>query len=414
MTIHVGKAELDDGEQVALHKASKTLKIAGFRKGRAPLAVVAKHVDQQQLALETADNAISVAVVKAFEGEDLRAIMRPEVNVTKFIPGQELEFTATADVLPEVKLGNYKKITGATRAKVSVSKADVEEVLERIRSQMSAKSVVKRAAVVNDEVSIDFVGKKDGEAFEGGTANDYALTLGSKAFIPGFEEAIVGHKSGDEFAIDATFPKDYQAPNLAGQKVVFDITLKEVRENKLPDLTDELAAKVGPYSSVKDLQADIKKELTAQKTRESDEAYKNMLVEKLVEKSTVDVPQVLIDDQLQSIEQDLGQNLARQGMNLDQYYQQRNFKDRDDWVKKEGNDLAVERVKTSLVVAALSKKEKVTASSQDLAARIAEFKDQYKNDPETVKRFDEPEVQRDVANRLITERTIDRLVELNA
>ncbi len=412
VTVSLDAAELTAAEQVALKKISKTIKVDGFRKGHVPLNVVAKHVDAGVLAEETLENALSKGVADSFIENGLQALERPEVEVKKFVPGSELEFTAEADVLPPVELGDYKKLK-ATKAKITVAKKDVDEVIERIQKGYATKEESTDAAALDDEAVIDFVGKRDGTPFDGGTGGDYPLTLGSGSFIPGFEEAIVGHKAGDAFDVPLEFPKDYHAKDLAGQKVVFETTLKKVNKVVLPELNDEFAAKTGPYTDMKQLEDDIKAEITAQKEREATDALKDELVKQLVDKSKVVAPKVLVEDQVRSIEQDMMQNLMYQGTTLDQYFESKGFKDRDEWIEKEANEAAEMRVKAGLVLAELSKAEKIEASAEELADKINAFKTQYANSPDTVKRFDEPEIQHEIANRLLTEKTVDRLVELN-
>ena len=411
-TIKVEATELKAAEQVALKKLSKTVKVNGFRKGHVPLEVVKKNVNPNALAQETLENALSRAVAESFIENKLQALERPEVEVKKFVPGESLEFTAEADVLPKVKLGDYKKLK-VTEKKVSVAKKDVDEVVERIRKSMAEKKEVKRAAKLGDEAVIDFVGKKDGEAFPGGTGNDYPLELGSGSFIPGFEEAIVGLKAGDKKDIELTFPKDYHAPDLKGKKVVFETTVKKINEKALPELNDEFAAKTGPFTSMSELTADIKRELEAQKKREASDELKDSLVKQLVAKSNVAVPAVLREDQVRSIEQDLMQNLMYQGLSIEQYWEQKGYKDRDAWVKAEANEAADNRIKAGLVLSELSKVLKIEATADELADHLNTYRKQYANNPEMAKRFEEPEVQREVANRLITEKTVDELVKLN-
>ena len=405
-------AELADAEQVALKKLSKTTKVPGFRKGHVPLEIVAKHVDQAALMDEMLNNAISKAVAEAYMGNQIQVLERPEVEVKKFVPRQELEFTAEADVLPKVKLGDYKKLK-ATKQAVKVAKADVEDVLERMQKGMSEKKATKDAAAMGDEVTIDFVGKKDGTAFDGGTGNDYPLVLGSGSFIPGFEEALVGAKKGDKKDIPLTFPAEYHSKELAGQDVVFEVAEKGVNQVVLPELNDEFAAKVGPFTSVEELREDIKKEIAAQKKREAADQLKDDLVKQLVSKSKVAVPTVLKGDQIRSIEQDLTQNLMYQGMTFEKYLEQKGYADRDAWVKAEAEEAADNRIKAGLVLAELSKELKIEATTDELAEHINQYKQSYANNPDMAKRFDEPEVQREVANRLITEKTVDELVKLN-
>lgn len=412
LTISLDKKELAAAEQVALKKLSKNIKVAGFRKGHVPLAVAAKNIDPNALAQQTLEDALSKSVAEAFMEKQIQVLDRPEVEIKKFVPGSELEFTAEAPIIPKVTLGDYKKLK-AVQEKATVGTKEVDEIVDRVLTNFAEKKDVKRAAKMGDETIIDFVGKKDDEAFEGGTANDYNLTLGSNSFIPGFEEGIVGHKAGDKFELKLEFPKDYHADELKGQKVVFETTLKAVKEVVKPELTDEVAAKAGPFTSAKELREDIKKELTSQKERELGEKLKDDLVKQLVAKSKLSAPDVLVEDQVKSIEQDMQQNVAYSGLTIDKYIEQKGFKDHEDWVAKEVRPAAEDRVKAGLVLSELSKELKIEATADELAERINQYKQQYAQQAEMAKRFDEPEVQRDIANRLLTEKTIDKLVELN-
>lgn len=406
-------AELAAAEQVALKRLAKTVKVNGFRTGHVPLEIVKKHADPNALAQETLDAALNRAVAEAFLNNNLQVLARPEVEIKKYVPGELLEFTAEADVLPEVKLGDYKKLK-VKKAAVNVDKKEIDEVIERIQKGLSEKKEVKRAAKIGDETVIDFVGKKDGEAFQGGTGKDYPLVLGSNSFIPGFEDALVGLKAGDTKDVKLAFPKDYHAKDLAGQDVVFEVTVKKVNSVKLPALDDKFAAKAGPFTSMDDLRKDIKAEITAQAERKATDDLKDELVKQLVAKSTVSVPSVLRDDQIRSLEQDLRQNLMYRGRTLEQYFEEKGYADRDAWVKAEANDAADARIKAGLVLAQLSKELKIEATADELAAHINAYKQQYANNPKMAKHFDKPEAQREVANRLITEKTIDKLVELNS
>ena len=221
-------------------------------------------------------------------------------------------------------------------------------------------------------------------------------------------------KAGDTKDVKLAFPKDYHAKDLAGQDVVFEVTVKKVNSVKLPALDDKFAAKAGPFTSMEDLRSDIKAEITAQAERRAKDDLKDELVKQLVAKSTVSVPSVLRDDQIRSLEQDLRQNLMYRGRTLEQYFKEKGYADRDAWVKAEANDVADARIKAGLVLAQLSKELKIEATADELAAHINTYKQQYANNSEMAKHFDKPEAQREVANRLITEKTVDKLVELNS
>lgn len=412
LTISLGKEELAAAEQVALTKLAKDVKVSGFRKGKAPLEAVAKNVDPVALTNETMENAISKAVAEAFLKEEIRALNRPEVEISKFVPEQELEFTAEAEILPEVKLGNYKKLK-AKKDKVEVSKKEIEEILEMIKKNFARKEKVDRAAKNGDEVIIDFLGKKDGVTFDGGKAEKFPLELGSNSFIPGFEDGLVGKKAGEELALDLEFPKDYHAENLAGAKVVFEVKIHEVRENVVPELDTELLKKMGDFKTAEDFEKQIEADLLDRKNYEADEKFKDALVAELAEVSTVPVPEILLEDQKRSIELDMQQNLMYSGLSLEQYLE-RMGKTREEWLKTDVEEVAKSRVKAGLALAELSKVEKIEASLEEVDARIEQLKVQYGKNKDALKQLSSNAVRSDLANQILTEKAVDRLIELNS
>lgn len=412
LTISLGKEELAAAEQVALTKLAKDVKVSGFRKGKAPLEAVAKNVDPVALTNETMENAISKAVAEAFLKEEIRALNRPEVEISKFVPEQELEFTAEAEILPEVKLGNYKKLK-AKKDKVEVSKKEIEETLEMIKKNFARKEKVDRAAKNGDEVIIDFLGKKDGVTFDGGKAEKFPLELGSNSFIPGFEDGLVGKKAGEELALDLEFPKDYHAENLAGAKVVFEVKIHEVRENVVPELDTELLKKMGDFKTAEDFEKQIEADLLDRKNYEADEKFKDALVAELAEVSTVPIPEVLLEDQKRSIELDMQQNLMYSGLSLEQYLE-RMGKTREEWLKTDVEEVAKSRVKAGLALAELSKVEKIEASLEEVDARIEQLKAQYGKNKDALKQLSSNAVRSDLANQILTEKAVDRLIELNS
>ena len=245
LTVTLEAEDLKEAQKKALNKLAKEVKVEGFRKGKVPTEVAAKFIPENDLNAETIDIAVRTTVIEAFRKEEKSPLVIPNVNVTKYVPGETAEYTATADIVPEVKLGDYKKL-GVKKPETKVQDKDVKGILSELATSFAEKKVVKRAAKLTDEVVIDFVGKKDGEAFKGGSAKDYKLTLGSKTFIPGFEDGIVGHEAGDKFNLELTFPKDYGVAELAGAKTVFEVLLKQVNEVNKAKIDDEMAKKYDP------------------------------------------------------------------------------------------------------------------------------------------------------------------------
>ncbi|QWB91229.1 MAG: trigger factor [Candidatus Saccharimonas sp.] len=412
LTISLGAEELKAAEQVALTKLAKEVKIEGFRKGKAPLEMVAAQVDPILLNQETLENALSKSVAEAFLKEKVQAINRPEVDVKKFIPGTELEFTATTEIMPKVELGDYKKL-GVKKEAAKVSKKEVKETIDRILKNFAEKKKVEREAKNGDEVIIDFLGKKDGVAFDGGKAEKFPLELGSKSFIPGFEEGLIGKKAGDELSLDLEFPKDYHAKDLAGAKVVFEVKIHEVRENVEPEINEEFLSKLGDFKTKEEFEKQIEEDLKTQKQAEADEKFKDEIVKKLAEVSKVPVPEILLEDQKRSIEMDMQQNLMYSGLSLEDYLE-RMGKTHEEWLEKDVKEVAEMRVKSGLALAELSKVEKVKSDTKELDDRIAQLKEQYGNSKEVQKQLSSDDVRRNLANQILTEKTIDLLVKFNS
>ena len=410
LTVTLDAKDLKPIKEKALLKLAKELKVEGFRKGKVPAEVAKKFIPENDLNAEVVDYAVRTTVVPAFQEVEKSPLVMPSVNVTKYVPDEIVEYTATADIIPEVKLGDYKKL-GVKKETVKVTEKEIKEILDNIATSFGEKKVVKREAKLGDEVVIDFVGKKDGEAFKGGSAKDYKLTLGSKTFIPGFEEGVVGHSSGDKFDLPLTFPKDYGVKDLAGAKVVFEVLVKQVNEIVKPKIDDELAKKCGPFKKLDELKADIKKNLQAQNEHKLEDKYKDDLVNELVKKSKIPAPEILIDDQVRAIRDDMTRNAAAQGLSFEEFLEANN-ETLENW-EKEARKIAEQRVKASLALQNVALAEKITVLDDEAAAKIAELKDVYKKSPEALKQLKDPNVKMDIKNRMTIEKTLDYLVKVN-
>lgn len=411
LTVTLDKTDIAPVKKQALEKLAKEVNVEGFRKGKVPVKVAEKFIPVNDLNAEIVDRAVRSTVVPAFKENEKSPLVVPSVSVTKYVPDELIEYTATADIVPEIKLGNYKKL-GVKKPAVKVSEEEVKAILGNIQTSYAEKKTVKRKTAEGDEVIIDFVGKKDGTAFNGGSAKDYHLLLGSKTFIPGFEEGIAGHEPGDKFDLKLTFPKDYGVKELAGAKVVFETLLKQVNEVKRPELNDDLAKKCGPFKTLDDLKADIKKNLAAQQEHQLLERFKDDLVTALVKKSTVSAPEILVEDQMRAIKDDITRNAASQGMSFEDLLQ-RGGQTEEEW-SKEARKVAEMRVKASLVLQTLAIQEKVTVDEDVVTAKIAELREVYKKSPDALQNLKNPNVKMDIRNRLMIEKTLDLLVKENS
>jgi trigger factor len=410
LTVTLDAKDLKTAGEKAIEKLAKEVRVEGFRKGKVPTEVAKKFIPENDLNAETADIAVRTTVIAAFAENEKSPLVVPNVNVTKYVPGEMMEYTATADIIPDIKLGDYKKL-GVKKEPVKILAKDIQGVLDNIAKSFAEKKAVKRAAKLTDEVIIDFVGKRDGVAFPGGSAKDFHLVLGSMSLIPGFEDGIVGHESGDKFELKLTFPKDYGMKDLAGVKTVFEVLLKQVNEVKTPEINDELAKKVGPFKDLAALKDDIKKNLTLQTEQREGEKYKDALIKALVAKSKIPAPEILISDQMRMIKDDITRNATSQGITFEEYLK-RAGETEEKW-EKEARKIAEERVKASLALQTIAVEQKITVSDELVAAKIAELRDVYQKSPEALKSLKDPNVKMDIKNRMIVEKTIDYLVENN-
>lgn len=411
LTVTLDAADLKTARTQALEQLAKGIKVQGFRKGKAPASLVEQQISPNDIASETIDLAVRQSLPAAFDSAKIAPLAIEKVNITKYVPDQSAEFTAAADILPEVKLGDYKKLSAKLES-ATPKTTEVQEVIDNILNAYSEKSVVKRAAAQGDEVIIDFVGKRaNGEEFAGGSAKDHHLTLGSGQFIPGFEDAIVGHSAGDKFDIKVTFPKDYPEKTLAGQPATFETLLKQVNEIKKPAADDELAKKCGNFKTFAELKADIEKNLEMQNQHRALDKYREDLVAELVKKSKVAAPEILIQDQLRFIKDDMERNATSRGITMEQYLEHAGMTSTE-W-EKQAREIAEARVKSSLVLQVLAREQNIAASDEEVEAKIAELKDVYQKSKEAIENLKRPEVKQDIRNRLTIDKTLDYLVEAN-
>ena len=394
----------------ALERLARNIKVAGFREGRAPANVVEQHVDPNKLASETLDILVRQTIPKIFAEAKLTPISVPHVDVMKYVPGESAELSIEADIMPEVKFGDYENLD-AEYAIQTITEEDIEDVLNRIAESFAETSVVKRAAKLGDEVIIDFTGKKDGVEFAGGSAKDFKLRLGSGQFIPGFEDGIVDHEVGDSFDLNLAFPEDYGNKEMAGAKTVFEVLLKQVNEVKTPAIDDELAKKTGAFEKLEDLRKDIRKNLEEQAQKQADDQYKDRLLAKLVEVSETEAPKTLVQEQVEAMRGDLLRNLKARKMELEDWLKAQGKK-KDEW-EKDIREAAERRVISSIVVQRLGEEMKVEISDKDIEDQLEQMRQAYAKSPEALKEIDDPRTKANIYNRLRIEAIMDKLVGIN-
>ncbi len=394
----------------ALARLARDVKIPGFRNGKAPANVVEQHVNPNDLAMQTLDVMVRESIPKIYGDAKLQPLSAPSVEIKKFVPGESAEVTVTSDIMPEVKLPDYKHLKAKYNAP-KVEAKDVDDVLGRIAESMADAKAVKRAAKDGDEVVIDFTGKKDDVAFEGGSAKDFKLKLGSGQFIPGFEDGVIGHEVGDKFDLKLKFPKEYHAKELAGADVVFEVLLKQVNEITIPKIDDDLAKKTGAFKTLKELKEDIKKNLEAQGNQRADESYKDALLEEIIKGTKTEAPEALVKEQADHIREDMLRNIKARGSKLEDYLRQ--VKQTEDEFEKEVKDAAKKRVLAHIVIATLSEEMKIKVTDAEVDKQVAEMQAVYQKSPEMLKELQTPEAVASIRNRIRVNKTMDELVKLN-
>jgi trigger factor len=406
LTIIAHEADLSPLKQHVLQHFQSRVKVPGFREGKTPLSLVEKNVDQGQFQSEFLEEAISQMYSQAAQEANLRPVGRPEVELKKFVPFTELEFTVKVEVIGETTLGDYKKLK-AVKPSVEVTAEDIKGVIRSLQTRMAEKKDVNRAAKDGDQVWIDFNGVDvKGQPVKGADGKDYPLILGSNTFIPGFEPALVGLSAGEEKTFDTTFPKDYGVKALAGKKVTFTVSVTKVQEVVEPKVDDEFASKVGSFKTVAELKADIKKQLKIEREQQAEREYDNLLVKQLADKSSVDIPESLIEEQIDRIENEEKQNLLYRGQTWEEHLKEEGVTPEEH--REQKREAAAERVKMSIVLSAVAEEENLNVTPEELEVRIQILKGQYQ-DAAMQSELDKPENRQDIAARLLTEKTLAKL-----
>ncbi len=407
LTIVADQAELDNAKQQTLRALAKDMRLPGFRAGKAPLNLVEKSANPNVLHQEFLDRVMNAVYGAALDAKNLRPVDQPQVTIKKFVPFSELEIEAEVDVIGEMKLADYKKIKLAKDA-VKVTAKDVDEVIEQLRSREAERKDVERGAKDGDQVVIDFVGTdaKTKEPVSGADGKDYPLTLGSNTFIPGFEPELIGLKAGDTKTFDVTFPKDYGVAALQNRKLTFQVDVKQVVELVKPALDGEFAAKIGPFKDVDELKADVRKQLESEKQYQADREYDETLLNTVADQSTIAMPDSLIDRELDRMEADERQNLAYRGQTWQEHLEAEGLT--EEAHRAQNRDQAERRVKAGLVLANISEVEGIDVTNDELSLRISILKGQYQ-DKAMQAELDKPENRREIASRILTEKTLEVL-----
>ena len=385
ITVEVPAEPFEKALTAAFNKNKSRFNIPGFRKGKAPQAMVEKMYGVEVLYEDAINEALDATYGDAVTESELDVVSRPEIDVVQVEKGKELIYTATVAVKPEVTLGEYKGIE-VEKASAEVSDEDIEAELKKVQEQNSRLITVEDRAVEDgDQTVVDFEGFVDGTPFEGGKGEDYPLTIGSHSFIDTFEEQLIGKNIGEECEVNVTFPEEYHAKELAGKPAVFKVTVKEIKRKELPELNDEFAGEVSEFETLEEYKNDVKAKLSLTKQKEAATENENHVVDKVVENATMDIPEPMIESQVNNMVNDYARRMQSQGLSLEQYMQFTGMT--IDTLKEQMKPQAVKRIQTRLVLEAIVKAENITVSDEAVEKEIADMAESYKMEVAQIKEY---------------------------
>ncbi len=395
----------------AVQRISQYVNIDGFRKGKAPRAVVERHVGTERIKQEAIESLMPKAINQAVVDNNLDIIAQPYVTNYNFNIGEDLTVTAKAELRPEVTLGQYKDLT--LEIKDTPIEADaMQKSIDNLLNQHSTQeTVIDRPTKETDIAVIDFDGYANGEKIQGGEAKNYPLDLAHSNFIPGFAEQLVGKNLNDEFEIKVTFPENYHDEKLKGQPATFKIKINEIKEKKLPELNDEFAQKVGPFKTVDELKADIQKYLESQRERTNKQNSENEVFKTVIDSAKVEIPQSMVDREANSLREEYKQRLAAQGINWEALVKSQG----EDQLLKNLNEDALVRIKNSLVIDKIAKEENIKLEQKDIETKFAQLGAAYGLKPQDlIKQIGQnPEVLASISQQAMNDKVRDFLMENN-
>ena len=369
--------KFEEGIKKAYQKMVKKINIPGFRRGKAPMKVIEAHYGESVFYEDAFDAIFPEIYQAALTEHNVDVVDRPELDVQQIGRGKELKFTVEVFVRPDVTLGEYKNL-GIVKTVDEVTEDDVKAEIERARDRASRWiEVTDRAAKLDDQVNINYAGFLGEEQFQGGTAENHDLILGSGSFIPGFEDQLVGAEIGADVDVNVTFPEQYHSEELAGKAVVFHVHVNSIREKEMPELDEDFVKEVSETANtVDEYKAEIRERLESQAENRAESAFENEVIEKVVENAEVDIPEAMIEDQIDNMLRDMEMRMMYQGMKLDDYFKYTG--QTREQVREMYKPSAEERVKTQLVVAAVMKAEEIKADENEIDAEIAKYAEQNK------------------------------------
>ncbi len=409
LTITVDAETFEKGVQKAYLKNVKKIALPGFRKGKAPRKIIEQYYGAGVFFEDAINFVCPEAYEEALKETGVDAVSRPEIDVLEIESGKDFVFTATVTTKPEVELGDYNAIS-VKKVTYRTTQKEIESEIKKVQEQNARIVPVEdRAVKAGDLTVIDFEGFTDGVAFEGGKGTDYSLEIGSGAFIPGFEDQLIGAEIGKEVEVNVTFPKDYHSEDLKGKKALFKVTVKEIKEKQLPEINDDFVKDVSEFDTLDDYKKDIKEKLAKANEQKGRQETENNVLDEVLKVATVEIPECMIDTQLDNIARDFDYRLSMQGLNLEKYLQMTGSD--IDAFKAQFKDQAEKQVKISLVLEAVAEAEKVKATEKDIEAEMKKIAEGYNMELDKVKEMFKEEETKSLENEIVTQKTIDLLVK---
>lgn len=409
LEITVDSQVFDECMNKSFNKNKHRFNVPGFRRGKAPRAIVERYYGEEVLYEDAINFACSDAYNKAIDENGLEPVDRPEIDIVQIGKGKDFIFTATVTVKPEVELGQYKGLE-VKKDEVKVTEEDVMAELNRVAERNAKLITVEDRPVQNgDIVNIDFEGSINGEPFEGGSAKGYSLVVGSNTFIPGFEEQLVGLNLNEEKEIQVKFPDDYFNKDLAGKDATFKVKINEIKFKQFPEINDEFASDVSEFETLEEYKQDIHKKLTQKAQEAADRKFENEVVRKAAENATCDIPEVMVQRRLDEMMSEFDMTLRYQGLNLPTYLKLMGIE--EDKFRSEYRESAFMDVKTQLVLEKIAETEGIEATPEECDQEIAKLAEQYKQPVEEMKKHLHDEDIEYIKNSIITRKTVAMLVE---
>lgn len=408
LVIESSAEDFEKGIEKAYNKNKNRITVQGFRKGKAPRKIIEKFYGREIFFEDAANAIIPDAYAAAAEESQLDIVSQPQIDLVQLESGKPFVFSATVAVRPEVGLGSYKGVEVA-KVKTEATDDDINAELDRVREQNSRVVSVEGRPVQDKDIAvIDYEGFVDGVPFQGGKAEGHSLTIGSHTFIDNFEEQLIGKNAGDDVEVNVTFPEDYHAEELKGKAATFKVSIKEIKEKQFDDLDDDFAQNVSDFDTLDEYKDDLRKTIGERKAKEAKTKKENEVIEKIIESSSMDIPEAMINTQVRQMADDFSMRLQQQGLSVDQYFQFTGLT--PDRLIADMKPEAEKRIKSRLVLDAIVKAENITVSDDEYEAELTKMSEEYKMPLDQIKEFTGEKEKKQIIDDMAVQKAVELIV----